>query len=60
VKKAKRNPKEKIFRLLGRTNSGKLLLFIFIHEGRGTAYPITARVMTQAERRYYLERERFS
>lgn len=60
LKKAKRNPKEKIYRLLGRANNGKLLVFIFIYEGRGVAYPVTAREMTPAERRYYLERERVS
>lgn len=50
----------RIYRLLGRTSDGKLLVFIFIYEGRGVAYPVTAREMTPAERRYYFGRERFS
>lgn len=60
LKKAIRDPRQKVYRLLGRSNSGKFIVFIFIYEGRGTAYPVTAREMTPAERRYYLERKRFS
>lgn len=56
LKKAHRTVDQKVYRLLGRTSAGRHLTIIFIYEGRGIAYPVTARDMTPAERRYYRER----
>lgn len=56
LKQADRNPEQKIYRLLGRTSEGRYIVFIFIYEGHGVAYSVTARDMTPKERRYYLER----
>lgn len=53
-----RDPNQKVYRFLGRTEAGKYITFIFIYEGRGTAYPVTARSMTEAERRRYSDRRK--
>ncbi|MGB9887759.1 MAG: BrnT family toxin [Moorellales bacterium] len=50
--------RRRIYRLLGRTEAGRYLAVIFIYRGRGQAYLVTARDMTEAERRYYHEKER--
>ena len=51
--KSESDRKKRIYRLLGRTQEGRYMVFIFIYEGRGTVYPVTARDMTSEERRYY-------
>lgn len=51
--KSESDHKKRIYRLLGRTQEGRHLVFIFIYEGRGSVYPVTARDMTSEERRYY-------
>lgn len=56
LKKSQFYPGKKLYRLLSITQSGRLIAFIFIYEGKGIAYPVTARDMTTAERRYYHER----
>jgi len=56
LKRADRDNRQKVYRLLGRTSEGRHLTFIFIYEGQGIAYPVTARDMTSAERRYYHNR----
>jgi len=56
LKTATRDPNQRVYRFLGRTEGGKYITFIFIYEGRGTAYPVTARSMTKAERRRYSDR----
>jgi hypothetical protein len=41
--------------LYGQTSTGRYLLVIGAHRGSGLFYPITARDMTQPERRRYRE-----
>ncbi len=50
---AKRDPARTVYVLLGRTGAGRYLMVVLIHEGGGVAMPITARDMSQAERRRY-------
>lgn len=56
LKVAERDQRQKIYRLLGVSETGKFITFIFIYEKRGVAYPVTAREMDNKERRRYLER----
>ncbi|MDI6711243.1 MAG: hypothetical protein QMC81_11645 [Thermoanaerobacterales bacterium] len=53
LKAANRDPDQKLYLLLGRTAAGRYLTLIFIYEGRGVAYPVTARDMKPGERRLY-------
>lgn len=57
LKAAERDQRQKIYRLLGVSGSGKYITFIFIYEKSGVAYPVTAREMDNKERRRYLERQ---
>ncbi len=41
--------------LYGQTSTGRYLVIIGVHRGGGGIYPISARDMTQAERRRYQE-----
>ncbi len=50
---AERNPSQTVYVLLGRTQAGRYLMVVLIHEGGGVGFPITARDMNQAERRRY-------
>ena len=43
---------EDLYEAFGQTRGGRYLVVFFIHK-RGAALPITARVMTASERRYY-------
>ena len=45
---------EDLYAPYGRTRAGRYVVVFFIRKRRGLAMPITARPMTQAERRYYL------
>lgn len=58
LKKAEKYPKEKIYRCLAVTEAGRYITFIFIYKGGAAAFPVTARDMTDAERRYYREKKR--
>ncbi len=58
LKKADNSPNDKIYRCLAVTEAGRYITFIFIYKGGGTAFPITARDMTDTERRYYLGKKR--
>jgi uncharacterized DUF497 family protein len=51
---AKRNPQETVYRYLGCTEAGRYLFVVLIHTGQGNALPITARKMTDSEKRRYL------
>ena len=42
-----------VYYVLGQTNSGRYLLCVIIHFPDGKGYPVTARDMTQKERRRY-------
>lgn len=53
LKRAGRNPEQRICRYLGTNEEGRYIAFIFIYEGGRTAYPVTARGMTDSERRRY-------
>ena len=53
-----RVPGEDLYAAYGRTDAGRHLLVLFIHKGRATALPISARDMTRSERRYYERRQR--
>ena len=44
---------EDLYTAYGQTDAGRYLLVFFIRKRRATALPISARDMTQAERRYY-------
>lgn len=50
---AERNPRETIYRHLGRTAAGRFLLVALLYTGHGVAIPLTARDMDDAERRRY-------
>jgi uncharacterized protein len=51
---ARRNPEETVYRYLGRTSAGRYLFVALIYLGGGNALPLTARDMTESERRRYL------
>lgn len=53
IEPAKRDPRQKIYEFYGRTGSGRYLFIVLIHLGGGLGLPVTARDMTQPERRYY-------
>jgi uncharacterized DUF497 family protein len=44
---------ENLYVAYGRTTAGRYIVVFFIHKGRVAAMPISARDMTQSERRYY-------
>ena len=44
---------EHLYVAYGQTEAGRYLATFFIHKGKGAAMPISAREMTEAERRYY-------
>jgi uncharacterized DUF497 family protein len=44
---------EHLYFAYGQTESGRYLIILFIHKGKGLALPISARDMTDAERSYY-------
>ncbi len=46
-----------LYAAFAQTQGGRYLVVIFIHKGRGTALPISARDMDRSERKYY-ERQR--
>lgn len=53
---AERNPEETIYRYFGRTEAGRWLLVVLLYLGEGVAMPVTARDMTDRERRRVNER----
>ncbi len=53
---AERNPEETVYRYFGRTEAGRYLMVVLVYLGHGVALPITARDMTQGERRKFSER----
>lgn len=54
---AERNPNETIYRVYGRTEAGRYLLVPLLKYESGTgALPLTARDMTESERRRYRKR----
>lgn len=53
---AERNPEEVLYRYFGRTENGRHLLVVLLYLGSGVAMPVTARDMTDAERRRFHER----
>jgi uncharacterized DUF497 family protein len=51
---ARRNPKETVYRYLGRTEAGRYLFgALLVYENREAALPITARDMTDTEKKRY-------
>lgn len=53
---AERNPDETIYRIYGRTEAGRYLCAVLLeHESGDTALPLTARDMTNTERRRYIK-----
>ncbi len=44
---------EDLYAAYGQTGSGRYLIVFFIHKHQTAALPISARDMTEAERRYY-------
>ena len=44
---------EHVYAAYGQTESGRRLIFFFIHKGRGSALPISGRDMTTRERRLF-------
>ncbi len=51
---ARRDPSQTVYVVLGRTEAGRYLMVVLIHEGGGVAMPVTARDMDAKERRRYL------
>ncbi len=50
---AQRDPDETVYQYLGRTEAGRYLLTALLYTGGGEAIPLTARDMTNTERRRY-------
>ncbi|CAN5214338.1 hypothetical protein BH24ACT19_BH24ACT19_20130 [soil metagenome] len=51
---ASRNPEETVYRYLGRTEAGRyLFIVVLLYAGGDEAMPLTARDMTNSERRRY-------
>lgn len=50
---AERNPDETVYQHLGRTEAGRYLFTALLYTSRGEAMPLTARDMTDTERRRY-------
>jgi len=48
---------EDVYEAFGQTTAGRCLVVFFVHKS-GAALPISARDMTQSERRYYERRKR--
>lgn len=46
---------EHVYAAYGQTEAGRYLIIFFINKGQGSALPISARDMTDSERRYYDE-----
>ncbi len=44
---------ENLYVAYGQTNSGRYLIVFFVRKNKTAALPISARDMTQSERRYY-------
>jgi len=44
---------EDLYAAYGQTEGGRYLIIFFIYKGSGTALPISARDMSDAERRYF-------
>lgn len=57
LRNADRNPTQRVYRLLGCTHAGRYIAFFCINEGKGIVYPVTARDMNLAERKYYNARK---
>lgn len=55
IRKAKRGrvKGENLYAAYGQTDSGRYLIVFFIHKKTSSALPISARDMTESERRYY-------
>lgn len=47
------DPSNRMYRHLGRTGAGRYLFLVLMYYGEGTALPVTARDMNDAERRRY-------
>ena len=52
-----RIPGEDLFAAYGRSSAGRYLLVLFVFKRPDTALPISARDMTDAERKYYARRK---
>lgn len=50
---AERNPNEAVYQHLGRTEAGRYLFTALLYTGGGETIPLTARDMTNTERRRY-------
>jgi len=50
---SQRDSNQYIYRFLGRSTEGRYIAFFYIYHGRSVVYPVTARDMTEAERRAY-------
>lgn len=50
---------EDVYAAYGQTNGGRYLIVFFIRKYSTAALPVSARDMTQAERRYYNERKTY-
>ena len=48
--------KGRSYLILGRTNDGRYLLVVLRYQGKGLARTVTARDMTEAEKRFYQKR----
>jgi uncharacterized DUF497 family protein len=53
VQRAKSHGENPVYYILGQTRAGRYLFCVVIRFAGGTAYPITARPMTNKERRRY-------
>ena len=53
---AERDPEEIVYRYFGRTEAGRHLMVVLLYLGQGEALPVTARDMTDGERRRFHER----
>ena len=50
---ARRNPADTVYRYLGHTEAGRYLFVVLLYTEQGRALPVTARDMTDGERRRY-------
>ena len=55
VQRAKSEGENPVYYVLGQTNAGRFLFCVVIRLPDGKAYPITARLMTDKEKRRYRE-----
>ncbi|HHY97569.1 MAG TPA: hypothetical protein GX509_02385 [Firmicutes bacterium] len=51
--RSEKDPEHYIYYFYGKTSDGRYIYIVLLDEGQGVALPITARDMTDRERRYY-------